>query len=272
MQKTESRNENFSSRQSSKIWFEQPDSANPYIAVDHFCHGYNLIELMEKRSFVDVFFLLFNGKLPSSAQSELLQQLMIALINPGPRHPATRAGLNAAVGKTDSVHILPISLAVIGGAHLGAAEVEASMRFIKKNLRKPTAELAATLVSQDHSGDVDHHPAPGFGSRFSAIDIFQNKIAKHFVQLDAAGKHLQWGNSLADALAKKDMGWLSTGLAAATLLDLGFNAKQGAGIYQLLSAPGLLAHGQEYCSKPITAMPFVKDEDYFIERPEDEQA
>jgi citrate synthase len=33
----------------------------------------------------------------------------------------------------------------------------------------------------------------------------------------------------------------------------------------LLSAPGLVAHGLEMANKPITAMPFVKDENYVIE-------
>ena len=61
------------------------------------------------------------------------------------------------------------------------------------------------------------------------------------------------------------MGWLATGVVAAVLTDLGFPPRAAAGIYQIISAPGLLAHGVELANKPLTAMPFISDEDYIIE-------
>jgi len=266
--KVESRNNQFADRHSTKIWLEKPLPDNPYIADELFCHGFNLTELMQKRSFIDVFFLLFNGQLPTRSQAKLLEQLMIALINPGPRHASTRAGLNAAIGKTDTVHILPISLAVLGGAHLGAAEVEASMQFVKKQFRKAPEVVASHLLETSQAPDQgDWHPAPGFGSRFSSIDRFPQRLAEQLLSLEAAGKYLRWGNEFAAALNAQQMGWLIPGVAAAALLDTGFNAKAGAGLFQLFSAPGLLAHGLEIANKPITAMPFITDEDYIIEEP-----
>jgi citrate synthase len=62
------------------------------------------------------------------------------------------------------------------------------------------------------------------------------------------------------------MGWLSTGVAAAAFCDLGFHPRVGAGLYQLLCAPGLLAHGFELANKPITAMPFLDEEHYVIDQ------
>lgn len=268
MKKVEKRNDRFTERQTTKIWQEIPHPDNPYIATEHYCHGYKLTDLMKKRSFVDVFFLLFNAKLPTEPQAELLEQLMIAMINPGPRHPATRAGMNAAVGKTDTIHILPISLAVIGGTHLGAFEVEKSMRFIKKHARKQPAEVANKLLADSTAPtEGDWHPAPGFGNRFSGIDEFPFKIAEQLLSLKGAGKNLSWGHEFAKQLTQHQIGWVMTGVAAAALLDAGFSAKCGAGVFQLLCAPGMLAHGLELANKPITAMPFIKDEDYFIEEP-----
>ena len=55
-----------------------------------------------------------------------------------------------------------------------------------------------------------------------------------------------------------------SGIAAAVFTDLGFSPRAGAGLFQLLGAPGLLAHGAELANKPVTAMPFVKDENYAI--------
>jgi citrate synthase len=67
-------------------------------------------------------------------------------------------------------------------------------------------------------------------------------------------------------LAARSLGWLNTGVVAAVLVDLGFHPRDGAGVFQLLGAPGLLAHGMELANKPVTAMPYVDDEHYVIEK------
>ncbi|MBE9570497.1 MAG: citrate synthase, partial [Proteobacteria bacterium] len=230
----------FTERQATKIWHEIPHPDNPYVATSSICHGYNILELMKKRNFVDTLFLLFNAKLPSKEQAELLDCLMIALINPGPRHPATRAAMNAGVGKTDSTHILPISLGILSGSHLGAGEVEGSMRFIRKNINKDPESIVESLLSSPQSlSEGDWHPVPGFGNRFSAVDEFSLQIARQLLTLKGAGKCLRWGNAFSTALTQHQMGWLTTGVAAATFADLGFHPRYGAGLFQLLSAPGL---------------------------------
>ena len=91
------------------------------------------------------------------------------------------------------------------------------------------------------------------------------QLADHLLTLDGAGKCLRWGNTFACELRKHKMGWLTTGVAAAAFADLSFHPRFGAGLFQLLCAPGLLAHGLEMSTKPITAMPFLQDKDYIIE-------
>jgi citrate synthase len=117
------RDEKFATRIVTKIWDEEASEYNPYLAEHCRCHGYDLIELIQKRSFVDVFFLMVMGELPNKDQAKLLETLMTGLINPGTRHPASRAAMNAGVGKTNAAHILPISLNVLSGEHLGGNEV-----------------------------------------------------------------------------------------------------------------------------------------------------
>jgi len=56
---------------------------------------------------------------------------------------------------------------------------------------------------------------------------------------------------------------------AAILCELGFQPRMGAGMFQLISAPGIFAHGIEMANKPITAMPFPDDKDYSIESSSD---
>lgn len=260
------RDEKFAERAATKIWSEKAHPDNPYIAERCRCHGYDLLELMQKRGYVDVLFLLFRGELPTAGQVELLEQLLVACINPGPRHPAVRAAMNAGIGKTDSAHILPIALTVLGGDHLGAAEVEASIRWLRKSYRQDAAQLAREIGEGLPSATVgDHHPVPGFGSRFGGIDCLHQQFATHFLTLSGAGEILRWSNEFAAALNAYKLGWLSTGLVAAVLCDLGFAPRVGPGFYQLLCAPGLYAHGIEQASKPLSAMPFPDDENYIIE-------
>jgi citrate synthase len=269
-----SRNEPFVERTATRIWAEDASTANPYIASAARCHGYDLIELMSKRSVVDVFYLLFRGELPSNDDAQVLQHLMIGLMNPGPRHPATQAAMNAGVGKTDPVHILPIATAVLGGKHKGGGGIEDIMRFLRKQQhtdpRDFAAHLATHFAAEPASTGTTNTAAtpqlPGFGREYGGIDLLTADIAKHLLQLKGAGKALRWGCALADILKPFNIGWLTTGIAAAVFADLGFQPRAGGALFQLLGAPGLLAHGLELANKPITAMPFVSDENYVIER------
>lgn len=263
-----SRNEPFVERAATRIWQEIPSSDNPYIASSALCYGYDLFELMQKRNFVDVFYLLFRGELPTAAESQILQQLMIALINPGPRHPATRAAMNVGVGKTEPLHILPIATAVLGGDYMGGGEIESAMRFFRKQQNtNPQESLAELLnITEQKSPETLAELVPGFGTRNGGIEIMAINTAKHLVVLEGAGKALRWACELHEQLEPHGLGLLTTGVAAAVFADLGFQPRAGGSLFQLMGAPGLLAHGLEFSNKPITAMPFVSDENYEIQR------
>lgn len=251
-------------RVATKIWDEEPSTANPYLAAHCRCHGYDLLELVRKKGFIDVVFLLFLGEIPHPHQAQLLEALMMALINPGPRHPATRAAMNAGVGKTDPAHILPIGLTVLSGTHLGAKEVEMSMRFLLDNRRNPPDEIAGNCLKSCAQSTIDCHLAPGFGQRFGGIDPLPQQLAKHLLKLPGSGEILQWSKEFVSIVEPAGFGWLTTGLAAATLCDLGLHPRNGPGLYQLFCAPGILAHGQELANKPLSAMPFLDEEHYVI--------
>lgn len=254
----------FADRTQTRIWQEIPSEENPYLAEQCRCHGYDILALAGKRSFVEVLFLLFQGELPTPEQAELLETLLITMINPGPRHPATRAAMNAAVSKTHPQHLLPIGLSVLGGAHLGSGEVLAAMRFLTANLKRSPVEVARECLAAPRAGEGDFHPAPGFGSRFGGIDPMPRQLAALLSALPGSGEVMAWGMAFGEALTPHGLGWLGPGIAAAAFCDLGFHYRVGAGLYQLICAPGVLAHGLELANKPITAMPFLDEEHYVI--------
>jgi citrate synthase len=255
----------FTSKTVTRIWDEVPETDNPYLAAQSRCHGYDIMELARHRSFVEVLFLLFSGELPTEEQAGLLETLMISFINPGPRHPATRAAMNTGVGKSRPVHILPVGLSVLGGAYLGGEETEAAMRYIRKHQRMAPGALAKDLLAEKlRPPEGDWHIIPGFGSRFGGIDPLPREVALALEECPGCGDAVRWGNVFSESVKSAGLGWLVPGVAAAVFCDLGFHPRAGGGLFQLIGAPGILAHGLELANKPINAMPFLDEENYII--------
>lgn len=260
------RNATFAEAVTSKICLEVPCADNPYIAERVIWHGYDVLDLMRKRSLVDVIFLLLKGELPSPIQARQLEHILIALANPGPRHASTRAVMNASVSKTEPVHLLPIGLALLSGESLGATQVHHAIKFFRKNLRHDPLVLGARACEQiaatEHPAGECLEPAPGFGSCYAGIDHYACALAGQLAEAFPENEAIAWGMQFSRALAPVPAGWLMTGVAAAMFVELGFAPNTGAGLFQLAACPGLLAHGIEMSGKPLTAMPFVADENY----------
>ena len=253
-----SRGEEFTPRLSTKITQEVANPENPYLVDSVRIHGYDHRDMIEQCQLSDAIYLLLRGELPNAKERELFRKLCIALINPGPRHPATQASITAGVGKTMTVNVLPIALSVYGGEFDGAASVENAMRFFRRSSRKPAADIIDQLSNEDSP------ELPGFGSLYGSPDPY----AEQLLNLLTDSKDypiLNWAKQLHTQLAPYNKGILKAGVCAATLAELGFQPRQGNSLLQLIAAPGLLAHGMEYANKPLTSMLFEPDNVYEID-------
>jgi citrate synthase len=262
--KVEKRDTAFSEKIETKIWAETASPENPYVAEKCLIHGYNLLDITENLSFSESIFLNIKGKLATPEQLELFNAVLSGLSNLGPRHAAVRAVMNAAVSKTEVQNLLPIGMSIASGEFLGAVQVEQSVRFITKHINKSAFEIAASQLESYQPGENENSViAPGFGARFGQADPVCAQLASVLLKFTASGRSLSWASKFCDALAPHDFGWYITGIAAASFSDLGFTPKASAGLFQLATAPGMLAHGLEMSNKPITAIPFVDDKNYF---------
>lgn len=260
-----SREEGFAAKPVTRIWLETSRDSNPYIADKAYCHGYDVAQLAQHCSFAATFFLLFKGELPTPGQERLFNALLVAMINAGPRHQAVRAAQLAGAGKTEPQHILPIGLEVLGGE---AEQLPAIMKFLVRAAKKSPA-LFLQQFGADSGGEDIEQRMPGFGRRFGAADPQLRAIASMLSGLEPSAAFLRWGTELHDLLASEGAGWLRTGVIAAALLDLGFPARCGCVLYQLINAPGIAAHGLEMHGLPRTALPFLPDDHYFQENPDE---
>ena len=256
----------YAEKPATQIWRETP-SDNNWVASQHQLCGYDIVQLSQKKSFADVLLLMFKGELPAEHESKLFNALMIAFINPGPRHPATRASMAAGIGKTNTPHILPIGMMVMGGEYNGAADVEKTMHFIASHqgesaiqLCQQTALSQKTTLSQQKEQQEVWRPYPGIGSTYGSRHLVASDLADAFASMAGVGPSFLWMQQMVNCIDDPTVGWLPVGLFSAIMLDLGIAPREGGSLYQLLSAPGILAHGLEQTHKPITAMPLPDDD------------
>lgn len=250
------RDDGYAEKYCTGIFQEVPSKDNPYVESEIFCYGFDFLELTRNLGFSDYLFLLFRSKLPSDAESRLLNRTLIALSNLGVRHPATRSAVVAGVGKTVPSNILPASLLVLSGKENGAGSIEEVMKFQRKAINRDIER-----VVEENNETID-----GFGLFYGSENNYLDRLSE--VLSDGFDwPYLKWGNQYIAKCRSKgvSIGWLHTGLAAAVFSDLGFLPKYAPGLMQMFAAPGLLVQAMENANSPTTVLPFVSDEDYVIE-------
>ena len=108
----------------SRIWEEEPEPDNPFVARACYCAGYDVFgDLLGKIGWIDYLHLLFRAEPPSRVQAAIFETLAVVLANPGPREPSVRAAMCAGVGGSTYASSLMAALAVGAGQNGGAREL-----------------------------------------------------------------------------------------------------------------------------------------------------
>lgn len=244
-----------------KICLEKACDENPYQAEKLYLSGYDIEELADKCSPVDMIFLMFTGEFAKSSEDkELLKTLQVLLSLPSPRHPAARAAMNSGICKANEEHLLPISLMALGGSQSGALEVKACINFINENIGEPANQVADDLAKI--WTNKQQHLISGFGQSYGSADKLSHAFLEKLLKIKPEGKTMKWVYSFVTHLQKHHAGILDVGIAACVFHELSFGSRESVGLYQLLRAPGLLAYAMEQTHKPISAIPMLKDSQY----------
>lgn len=271
--KTENQSFTYSKTAKTDICLEIPSVSNQFITEKRYLAGYDIESLTSKSSYIDTLYLLFKQELPTPQQTQLLNALFVALINAGPRDEANRASMLAGVSKTRPEHILPIGLNVLGGTNNGAQSVAKAYQFIQKsvsifNSNENTLEIEisklSTLVANntDNITELTQEYCPGFGQHYGNIDELTFRLSQGIFNIIPESKVFIWCQKFNSQLKSLALGITPIGLSAAVFLHLELGERESIGLYQLLRAPGILAHGMEQSHKPITAIPMLQDDDY----------
>lgn len=226
--------------------------------------GYSITEIMEKLSYAEVVWLVLTGELPTKAQAEVFNAILVSTVDHGPTPPSVLATRTVVSGGNSINAAIAGGVLAIGDTHGGA--IERSAKILQEwAVRGDNCDVvAANLVDWlDETGTR----MPGFGHQLHSEDPRTGKLFALAERNGLSGKHIELCRAIGKALEKKSGRRLPiniNGAVAAVISDMGLDYRFGKGIFIVSRVPGLLAHAYEELTreKPMRKlgpMPFEYD-------------
>ena len=235
--------------------------------------GYDIAQIMEKLTYAETVFLVLRGELPSKAEAELMNAILVSSIDHGASPPSVLGTRTVASGGNSLNAAVAGGVLTIGDFHGGA--IEQSARIMQ--------EWAAKAVNNQDEGDNADFDAiakqladwldskkmrmPGYGHRLHTADPRTAKMFEIAERHGYSGKHIKLCLALQKELSArrgKPLPINVDGAIAAVISDMGFDWRLGKGFFIISRVPGLIAHAYEEMTreKPMRKlgpMPFEYD-------------
>lgn len=248
-----------------RIWHEEAEPDNAFATRKARCHGYDVYgQMLGRARWADMTWLLLKGEVPSEAEATMLDTLAVALANPGPRDPMVHAAMCGGVGGSPAAASLMAALAVGAGQSGGARDVYLCMRHWAQCHDQPETAWIPTLIQtgqptwlapDDAGWPAIEHPA-GFDPHGVSTAMIVAQTLMMLASL-SPGPRLPWMARHREALEQAaQLPLAMTGVAAAALADMGFNARQGEMLFLLLRLPGAAAHALEQSDYGFKHFPY----------------
>jgi citrate synthase len=207
--------------------------------------GYSITDIMEKLSYAEAVFLVLKGELPSRAEAELMNAILVSSIDHGPTPPSVLGTRTVLSGGNSLNAAVAGGVLVIGDIHGGAIEQSARTMQEWAGKEGDVEDLAAKLV--DWLKETKTR-MPGFGHQLHKIDPRTGKLFEIAARVGYSGRHIDLCLAVEKALEEKLGRKLPinvNGATAAVISDMGFDWRLGKGFFIISRVPGLLAHAYE---------------------------
>jgi citrate synthase len=244
----------------SSLWRELAEPDDPFAARECRLSGYDVYgDLLGKASYIQYLYLLMRAERPGAAAAKALEVLAIALANPGPRDASVHAAMATGATGTPAAASLIAALAPGAGGHGGAREVLLSMQAWQQHgceLDNWRAALATPAPSTRAGIWPEPEHPPGFaphGVR-CATPVRQTLALLAALLPDGRCAFLLRQRELLEQASGLPLAM--TGVAAAALLDMGFDPEAGEMLTLLLRLPGAAAHALEQRRQGFRQFPF----------------
>ena len=215
--------------------------------------GYAIEDLIGRISFPAMIWLVMRGELPAKAQADLFGAVLVAAVDHGPQAPSiaiARMAITCGIGINGAI---ASGVNALGDVHGGAGQQ--CMELLADIHRRETGGMDledAVTAGLDAFRAKHGRFVPGFGHRFHPVDPRAERLSE--LIRDAArggmvtGRFLSAGEAVQQKLSKAKPASLPMnidGITAVVLLELGFPAEMGRGIFILSRSVGICAHAFE---------------------------
>lgn len=207
--------------------------------------GYSITDIMEKLSYAEAVYLILKGELPSKAEAELMNAILVASIDHGATPPSVLGARTVMSGGNSLNAAIAGGVLVIGDTHGGAIEQSAQIMQEWATKGDDVDKIASDLVDWLKESK---RRMPGFGHRLHNVDPRTAKLFSIAERHGYKGKHIDLCKAIEKALADKLGKQLPInvdGAIAAVISDMGFDWRLGKGFFIISRVPGLVAHAYE---------------------------
>lgn len=206
--------------------------------------GYDLVDLMGRKSFADVVYLILKGELPSQAEARMMDAILTSSVDHGLTPPSSLATRTVVSGGNPLNAAIAGGILTIGDIHGGA--IEQCARILQEWAPK---RGEAESVAQELLNDLASRKMrmPGFGHRLHKTDPRTIRLFEMADELNFSGKHQNLARAVEKVFAerRKALPVNVDGAIAAVISDMGFDWRLGKGFFIISRTVGLVAQAYE---------------------------
>jgi citryl-CoA lyase len=202
--------------------------------------GYNLQDLIQKKTFVEVIFLILKGELPNEKETKMMNALFTAAIDHGIGVSSAMTA-RTVVSTGNSLHTA-LAAGILSMGKLHGSAIEDAARFFQENINE--ADIL-DLVKKLKDKKVR---LPGYGHKILSIDPRSQTLFVVAKETGFYGKHSELAVKVGEELNKissKKLPLNVDGAMGAIMSDMGFDWRIAKGFFIIGRVPGLVAHVYE---------------------------
>jgi len=207
--------------------------------------GYDLMELIGRRSFGDVVFLLLSGDLPKGNEGKMVDALLVSATEHSLVAPSVDATRFVASGGVPLQTAVASGINAMGEYHAGAVDAGARMLLKAEALDLPPAEAGREIVRWYRE---EGRLLSGYGHRVHERDPRTGRVMEIARERGFYGRYCELGFAIEDATEEflpKRLAMNIDGAMSAIMLELGLDPRLGKAFYVIGRSAGLVAHAFE---------------------------
>jgi len=216
--------------------------------------GENIEDLIGKISFVQMIWLMIQGKMPEVEEACLMEAALVASVDHGPQAPAISAARMAVSCGNSLNHALASAVNMLGDFHGGAGEQCLELMQKVKNLLAKGENLEASVAEEIAKHlQTQGKFIPGFGHRFHKLEDprasrLMELVSKAEVEKIVSGSFMRISLEIHRQLSRGKNTGIAMNIDGATAVifgELGFAPPLARGLFCLSRSVGILAHAWE---------------------------